>query len=57
VPDTSTLRELTGWVAQRTIEETIDEVIASQLRALVSEPPSAQSPPVETEPATVSAGV
>jgi UDP-glucose 4-epimerase len=57
VPDTSALRELTGWVAQRTIEETIDEVIASQLRALLSEPSSAQSPPVETEPATVSAGV
>ncbi len=47
-PDTAALRKLTGWTTRRTLEETVDSVIAHELahvsvRALV---PAAHSSPV-----------
>jgi UDP-glucose 4-epimerase len=56
VPDTGALHELVGWKPRRTIEQMIDEVIASQLRAMLDASPPARLRRGNSLPTGVGAG-
>ncbi len=55
VPDTRALRELVGWKPRRTIEQIVDEVIASQLRVMLDASSPARSRPGRSRAARVPA--
>jgi len=56
VPDTSALHELTGWKPRCTIEDMVDEVIASQLQAVLRAPSPARWHRGESRSTSVPAG-